>query len=334
MKRKIMSMTLVLAVMLVGIVPLAAAQQVAAQSDLEQLYSVPAASRCGAVPTTDLATVNFYPPKFKMAEQSYVKIETLDKASWMCMKTSLPQFKANQGYGWVPMSPRSQVGFTASNAAYYLGTTDGQYLRCHNHILAIFSFKEVEESYTMTGSARAEARAEATAKGVDGRDGKDGRDGIDGQPGERGPRGAKGSGLPMWAKVLIPAVGGVVLWKVLTLKNGRNGRDGINGRDGECKDCCAVVTCPPGATPVFDEHGHVVACGTKTIPGIPTIPGSPTAPRAPRTFPTQTWAGTSGGTAYSTGSRTSNGYVATPATKPAVKATTFQLKSNMEVMDN
>ena len=134
-------------------------------ASLTEVYNGSAAiAKCGPLPGVDLTTVSFYAPQAKSKQQVYTKVTTMQGATFMCMLTSLGQYKANGGYGWVAMAPGSQVGYTTDGQAYYLGTPDGQYLRCHNHIVGIFEQGKVQESYTMGGSTpQVNVSAQATA---------------------------------------------------------------------------------------------------------------------------------------------------------------------------
>lgn len=140
---------------------------------MQLVYSrADATAKCGAIPAINLSGAP-YAPKFQSSVKSYSRFETYGLAL-MCMQTSLPQYRANNGIGWVLTADQSQVGFTAERMAYYLGTADGQYKRCHNTVYAIAVAQKQEESWTPTQkpqqqtninvSANANANATAIAK--------------------------------------------------------------------------------------------------------------------------------------------------------------------------
>ncbi len=139
-------------------------------SSMQLVYSrADATAKCGAVPAINLSGAP-YAPKFQSSVRSYTRFETYGLAL-MCMQTSLPQYRANNGIGWVLTADQSQVGFTGDRMAYYLGTPDGQYKRCHNTVYAIAIAQKQEESWAPTQKTQqqtninvnANANANATA---------------------------------------------------------------------------------------------------------------------------------------------------------------------------
>lgn len=100
---------------------------------------------CGAVPKWNISAAKPYNPNTVSSSQKYDRTSVYDQRLLVCMKTSLPQYLANNGIGWVVSPEFSRVGYS-SNGAFYLGTDDGQYLRCHNKIYQIVMIEESFEN--------------------------------------------------------------------------------------------------------------------------------------------------------------------------------------------
>lgn len=112
-----------------------------------------AIAACGQVPNWDTTQVVPYHPRYKSAAQPYTKIEQISASEQLvCMQTNLPQYRGNvykgkKGFGWVVAPSGSEFGYYAGYA-YYLGTPDRRYLRCHNLTLAILIPKDDDEDWT------------------------------------------------------------------------------------------------------------------------------------------------------------------------------------------